>query len=338
MTLWSAISSYHQTHWSHTPAHCLVGAIFHKLPVKMNFTPWTMITMHYSTWSKYLDLPLDLDLQTIGKLIQSTKHYRAYKWLDKCIKPISQSIPQEFKVTRSIPYDPLTTLIPLDIHFGKNQAIVKFTQNWIDKLLADMESHHFLWPEECQMFMHVLIKNKAAIAFKDEHWGTLKETYFSPYKIPHIPHIPWQERNIHISPGLRDKVIDLLRLKIKARVYEPCQSPYWSQWFCTWIEAKQKLHIVHDLQPLNAISLKESSIPPNLDQFVDQFLSGKYFTVLNLYWGFNARKMDEASRDMTAFLNPLELLCITSLPTGFTNSPFEFQEYMVFMFQDEIVP
>jgi hypothetical protein len=130
--------------------------------------------------------------------------------------------------------------------------------------------------------------------------------------------MPWQKRNIPIPPGLRDKVIDLLCLKIKAGVYEPCQSPYRSRWFCTWIEAKQKLYIVHDLQPLNAVSLKESSIPSNLDQFMDQFLGGKCFTVLDLYWEFDARKMDKASRDMTVFLplwdycalphSPLDLL------------------------------
>ena len=54
--------------------------------------------------------------------------------------------------------------------------------------------------------------------------------------------------------GLKDKVIDLLCLKIKARVYEPYQSPYQSQQFCTWIKAKQKLQIVHDLQPLGCFN------------------------------------------------------------------------------------
>jgi len=47
--------------------------------------------------------------------------------------------------------------------------------------------------------------------------------------------------------------------------------------------------------------------------------------------------MDEASCDMTAFQTPLGLLWITSLSTGYTNSPSEFQECMVFIFQDEIV-
>ena len=46
--------------------------------------------------------------------------------------------------------------------------------------------------------------------------------------------------------------------------------------------------------------------------------------------------MDEASRDMTAFLSPLGMLRITSLPTGSTNSLSEFQECKVFIFKDEI--
>ena len=94
---------------------------------------------------------------------------------------------------------------------------------------------------------------------------------------------------------------------------------------------------MHDLQLLNGVTIKESSIPPNLDQFVDWFLGGKCFTVLGLYWGFDARKIDDTSRDITAFYCPIRLLWLTSLPTGFTNSPSEFQECMVFIFNEEIV-
>ena len=284
-----------------------------------------------------------MDSQTIGRLTQSKEHstnidtYGAYKRIDQKIKPVSQRIPPEFKVTRTVPYNPLTTLVPIDVNFLDPEPTKKFTQERIDKINNDMLSHDFLSPEERKLFLYVLIKNEAAIAFVDEDRGTLKESYFSPYKIPHVPHEPWQQKNIPIPPGLREKVIELLQLKIKAGVYEPCQSSYRSRWFCTWIPAKQKLRIVHDLQLLNGVTIKESSIPPNLDQFVDQFLGGKCFTVLDLYWGFDARKMDETSRDMTAFYCPIGLLRLTSLPTGFTNSPSEFQECMVFIFNEEIV-
>ena len=81
--------------------------------------------------------------------------YRAYKWVDKRIKHISQPIPQEFKITQIIPFDPLLTLTPLDVHFGKNQPTTKFTQECIDKLMADMERQQFLWPKERDLFIHI---------------------------------------------------------------------------------------------------------------------------------------------------------------------------------------
>jgi transposase InsO family protein len=47
-------------------------------------------------------------------------------------------------------------------------------------------------------------------------------------------------------------------------------------------------------------------------------------------------KIHPKSRDLTAFMTPLGLLQITSLPTGFTNSPAEFQKCMAIILQDEI--
>ena len=54
-----------------------------------------------------------------------------------------------------------------------------------------------------------------------------------------------------------------------------------------------------------------------------------------LKWSYNQRII--LSLNMTAFYCPIKLLRLTSLPTGFTNSPSEFQEYMVFIFNEEIV-
>jgi hypothetical protein len=75
---------------------------------------------------------------------------------------------------------------------------------------------------------------------------------------------------------------------------------------------------------------------PILDDFVEGFAGRQCYTVFDLYWGFDARKMKPESHDMTAFMTPLGLLRITSMPTGFTNSPAEFQKCMVFIFHDEI--
>ena len=96
--------------------------------------------------------------------------------------------------------------------------------------------------------------NEEALAFVDTERGTLKESYFSPYIMPTVPHTPWEYKNIPIPPGIRDKVIELLKEKMAAGVYEPSQSSYRSRWFCV-LKKNGKLRIVHDLQPLNKVSI-----------------------------------------------------------------------------------
>jgi hypothetical protein len=107
-----------------------------------------------------------------------------------------------------------------------------------------------------------------ALAFEDTDRGTLKESYFSPYIIPTVPHIPWEYKNIPIPPGIQDKVIEVLKLKIDAGVYEASQSAYRSRWFCV-IKKNGKLRIVHDLQPLNKVTIRDAGLPPILDDFVE---------------------------------------------------------------------
>ncbi len=58
--------------------------------------------------------------------------------------------------------------------------------------------------------------------------------------------------------------------------------------------------------------------------------------MFDMFWGFDARKVDPDSRDLTAFYTPLGLLRITALPMGYTNSPAKFQNCMIFVLQDEI--
>ena len=97
------------------------------------------------------------------------------------------------------------------------------------------------------------------------------------------------------------------------------------------------MHIVHDLQPLNKISTRDAGLPPNLDNFVEPFARRQCHTVFDLFWGFDAHKVHPTCCDLTAFLTPLGLLRITSMPTGYTNSPVKFQQCMVFILQDEIL-
>jgi len=275
--------------------------------------------------------PEDFDMESDShKPMQS---FTAYKRVDRKVKPVPGIFPEDARVIRQFPEDPLLSLPYLSPNPPTFKPTTKFTQERMEAL--KINSTGFLSLEEEKLIQHVMTLNEEALCFEEAERGTFKESYFSPYIIPTIPHIPWEYRNIPIPPGIRDKVIEVFKNKISAGVYESCQSAYRSRWFCV-LKKSGKLRIVHDLQPLNGITIRDAGLPPILDEFIEPFAGRQCYTVFDLFWGFDARKVHPASRDLTAFLSPLGLLRLTSLPTGFTNSPAEFQRCMLFILQDEI--
>ena len=265
----------------------------------------------------------------------SSRHplFTAYKRVDRKVKPVPAVFPEDAKVTRKSPEDPLKTLPKLSANPPEFKSGNRLTLERLKEL--NINEIGFLWPEEERLFAHILLLNEKSLAFEETDRGSLRDDYFSPYIIPVIPHVPWEYSNIPIPPGIKDKVITLLKEKIAAGVYEPSQSSYRSRWFCV-LKKNGKLRIVHDLQPLNKVSIREAGLPPVLDDFVEPFAEHQCFTSFDLFSGFDGRKVDPKSRDMTSFLTPLGLLRITSMPMGFTNSPAEFQQCMVFILKDEI--
>ena len=257
----------------------------------------------------------------------------AYKRVDQKVRPVPGVFPENIKVRRIIPEDPLLSLPPLPIVPPEFTPTTKLTAERMNDL--NIHTNNFLWPEEIKLFQHIFMLNERSLAFHQSERGTFREDYFSPYIYPIIDHIPWVHRNIPIPPGIRDKVIALLREKMEAGVYEPSQASYRSKWFCV-LKKNGSLRIVHDLQPLNAVSIRDAGIPPILDDFVEPFAGRAIYTVFDLYWGYDARKVHPASRDLTTFQSPIGPLRITSMPMGYTNSVSEFQACTTFILQDEI--
>ncbi|OJA16950.1 hypothetical protein AZE42_13891, partial [Rhizopogon vesiculosus] len=88
-----------------------------------------------------------------------------------------------------------------------------------------------------------------------------RDDYFPPAIIPTIKHTPWVHHQPPIPPGIHDEVIALVKSKIASGVYEPSNSSYQSKWFCI-AKKNGKVHIVHDLQPLNAVTVKDAATLP----------------------------------------------------------------------------
>jgi hypothetical protein len=112
-------------------------------------------------------------------------------------------------------------------------------------------------------------------------------------------------------------------------------SVYNSRFFSV-VKKNRKLRLVHDLQPLNAVTIWNSTVPPNLSEFVEEAAGCQIYTMLDMYLGFDGQKLDPRSCQMTAFQTPIGLLELTVMPQGAANSPGAFQDNMTLVLNQEI--
>src|SRR5882724_8237758 len=100
-----------------------------------------------------------------------------------------------------------------------------------------------------------------AIAWDLTKHGNFRKDYFKPIIILTVPHVSWVEHNIPIPPGIYDEVVRIIKEKTKIGIYERSNSSYWSKWFCILKKDGKSLQIIHDIQHLNTVTVKDSGVP-----------------------------------------------------------------------------
>jgi hypothetical protein len=257
----------------------------------------------------------------------------AYKKVANKVHPVSATLPEDFRIIRRRPEDPLLSLPPLPTRALPFSPGSRLTQERLEEL--DLNRYNFLWPEELNLAQHVLKINEKALAWTEAERGRFRDEYFTPVKIPTVAHTPWVHKNIPIPTGILDHVIDLFKKKIAAGVYEPSDASYRSRWFC--VKKKNgSLRIVHDLQPLNAVTIRNAAVPPFVDQFVEGMAARACYSMLDLFVGYDHRALDISSRDLTTFQTPLGAYRCTVLPQGSTNAVAIFHGDVTFLLEPEI--
>jgi hypothetical protein len=201
-------------------------------------------------------------------------------------------------VHRQIPEDPLQTLPPLPYHAPDFTYTTKLTEEHMKQVKIDDNS--YLWPEEKRFFKHILQLNGKALAWNADERGFFCSDYFSPYKMATVPHVLWFKKNIPIPMGHQEQFVQIIQEKINAGVYEQSQSSYWSVYFCV-IKKDGSLCLVHNLQPLNGVSIQDTGQAPLVDDFVNNFAGQQIYMVLDMFSGYNAQLIHPESRPLTAF-------------------------------------
>ena len=249
---------------------------------------------------------------------------RRYKPVDRKVRPVPTYMPnpsaQKFQ---SIPTPILTPLPhepPLRTSFIPTERL---TLDRLNQILSTIPAN-FLRPREIDLLIHVLDKHQKALAFTDAERGTFSQIYFPDYEMPVIEHVPWQKPPLRLPKATEQVLYNLLVEQRNVGKYEPSFSSYRSSIF---LVAKKggKYRIVHDLQPLNAISIRDAALVPNVNDFAESFVGCAIYMIADLFAGYDGRVLAISSRDLTTFGSPLGAHRLTSLPMGYCNAVQEFQ-------------
>ena len=183
---------------------------------------------------------------------------------------------------------------------------------------AKMREQHspFLNEAELDVLDDLIKKQELGFAWDDSERGRFRRDFFPPVDIPTVPHQPWTLKNIPIPPGLYNEVCAIIKKKIASGVYEPSNSSYRSRWFCVLKKDGKSLRIVHSLEPLNAVTIQHSGVPPIPDHMAEQFAGRPCLGLLDLYVGYDEREIAESSRDFTTFQTPFGAHRLVTLPMG----------------------
>src|SRR5258708_32079149 len=183
----------------------------------------------------------------------------------------------------------------------------------------------FLTKAEAELLIHVLFQYERAIAFTDLECSTFSQKFYPDYVIRTVPHQPWQRKPIRLPQSRREEVIHIMKEQMSSGKYEPSSASYCSTFFA--VEKKGgDLRVVHDLQPLNAVTVRDATLPPRVDNMIESFSGRAMYGLFDLKSGYDSRILAPISRDLTSFyVEGMGLLRLTRLPQGHTNSVAEFQ-------------
>ncbi|MBW0539235.1 hypothetical protein O181_078950 [Austropuccinia psidii MF-1] len=174
----------------------------------------------------------------------------------------------------------------------------------------------WLSEKEIDLLKNAILLRQKDIALCEEERGILKHSYGKPYKIPVIPHEPWQKKPIPIPKLILTQFIEY---------------PV----FCV-AKPNGKLRRVHELQYLNKVTIKYAGLPPNVDELVGSLSRSACYGLGDIMGGYDERELDITARPLTTFETPLGILQITRLPEGEKNSVAVYQAQMTWILQEEI--
>jgi hypothetical protein len=159
-------------------------------------------------------------------------------------------------------------------------------------------------------------------------------------------HQPW-DHAIDLKPDATMKNSGIYRLTPKEQEAQkeyitehlqkgyirPSKSPMASSFF--FVDKKDgKLRPVQDYRRLNDITVKNAAPLPLIPELIDKLTGARYFTKLDVRWGYNNIRIKQGDEWKAAFKTSLGLFEPLVMTFGLCNAPATFQSFMNQIFED----
>ena len=245
-----------------------------------------------------------------------------YKRKDKKIRPANVPLPTGVSPGGKVSQESPQTELP------RGRTVPRGSRLTPEHLASMNIGGDFLSDAEKQLFIDILFEFEGAIAFDDSEMGLLNPEIEPPVVIHTIPHTPWQQQNIRLPKAMQEVATKHVKEKLANGILEFSQGPYRSRYFLVKKKNPGEYRFINDVQLLNGVTIRDSGMPPSVNEFSEDFAGYPITSSADYYSGFNQIGLDILSRDLTAFLTELGLVRSTRLPQGWTNSPSIFQRVM----------
>lgn len=259
---------------------------------------------------------------------------RRYKPVDRKVRPVLSYMPdpqgQILKHVIIPDLPPLPFSVPTLCEFTPTEHV---SRERLDLMLS-MISEDFLLPLEIDLLVFVIRNRERSIAFNDAERGTFSREYFPDYEIRVIEHTPWVQAPIRIPKAIEGTVHDMLIEQKNAGKYEYLTASYHSR--IITVAKKNGIRIVHDVQELNKVTIRDAALPPRVDDFAEGHVGHVIYGLADLFSGYDNRVLAVSSRPLTTFSSPVGPLRLTVLPQGATNSVPEFQRCAVHTLDEDL--
>ena len=125
--------------------------------------------------------------------------------------------------------------------------------------------------------------------------------------------------------------IQIIKDWISSGVYKPSTAAYRLHWFCVLKQDEKSLWLVHNLQSLNTVTIRDSSIPSFIKHFAESFAIYYVSGMMDLFAGYNQHPLHLESKDLIISNSSMGPHCLTTIPMGYTNAVQIYQVDMSFI-------